>query len=315
MKRLTFPWLTASVAAATIAAYIVLERGLSRPLTVAVLRQDGAVTAWDHLHPWTLVWAIFLHWSLAHVLTNMAVLVLVGTFLEQEISGWIWLLAYFASGIVGNLAQSLRLPPHDLAAGASGAIMGLLAVLAVVWFRRRNWPRLAVLLVLAGLEFAGEFQAPAHIAITAHLGGVAVGLLLGWLVPTSRFRALPPSAIPGPVRRGAPSRSRASAPAMLQVMLDPFVPRSRRVRLYVDGVWLGEIGRREPVRAIALDPGTHLVVFSVGFVRFAFHVDANAGQMVTFQFHFRRLPRGPRITWKVETEVSPDLREEAFMNG
>lgn len=119
MKRLTFPWMSASVAAVTIAVYIVLERGLSRPLTVAVLRQDGAVTAWDHLHPWTLVWAIFLHLSQAHVLTNMAVLVLVGTFLEQEISGWIWLFAYFASGIVGNLAQSLRLPPHDLAAGAA----------------------------------------------------------------------------------------------------------------------------------------------------------------------------------------------------
>lgn len=57
MKRHTLPWLTASVTAVTIAVYSVLEQGLSHPPTNAVLRQDGAITAWGHCTcgPWCLL--------------------------------------------------------------------------------------------------------------------------------------------------------------------------------------------------------------------------------------------------------------------
>lgn len=318
MKRHMFPWLTATITAVTIAVYIVWEQGLTRPPTDAVLRQDGAITAWGHLHPWALLLAIFLHVSLVHVLSNMVVLILVGTFLEWETSRWIWVFAYLSSGIVGNLVQSLLLHPHDLAAGASGAIMGLLAMLAVIWFRRRsreNWPRLAVLLLLAGLEFVGEFQDPAHLAIAAHLGGVAFGLGLGGLIPARAFRPPTPSAIPAPVDRGgalAAGLLGEAEPAVLQVAMETR-GLGGRLHLYVDGAWRGDLGPRVPFFGIAVEPGIHVVVFAAGWSRFAFHVAVDAGQTVRFQCRAGWLMRGPRMAWT--TAGQPALREEASNDG
>ncbi len=320
MKRHTYPWLTASVTAVTIAVYSVLEQGLSHPPTNAVLRQDGAITAWGHLHLWAPVLAIFLHVSLVHVLSNMVVLVLVGTFLEREISRWVWVFTYFASGIAGNLVQSLLLHPHDLASGASGAIMGLLAMLAAIWFRRRNrenWPRLAALLLLAGLEFVGEFQDPAHIAMAAHVGGVAVGLALGCFVPARTFRPPTPSAVPAPVVQGRPSvygLAREAEPAVLQIACD-----TRRLgprwHLYVDGAWRGDVSRRAPFLGVPVEPGIHLVVFSGGWDRRAFHVVVDAGQAVIFHYRAGWFLREPRMTWKTASMGNAVLREEASNDG
>ena len=319
MKRLTFPWLTASITAATLTVYLVLEEGLVRAPSDVLVRQDGAVTAWSHLHPWSLAVAVFLHFSLGHVLSNMAALVLVGTLLEREMSRWLWFSAYMASGIVGNVVQSLLLPPHDLAAGASGAIMGLLGMLAVVWFRRRsrtNWPRLVGLLLLAGLEFAGELQAPAHIAMAAHWSGVAFGMALGWLVPSRMFR---PPAPPIPVRvvRDTPPTAILASktdPAVLQIAMCQTSGR-RRVQVYVDGMWRGEIGRRVPALTLPLEPSLHSVVLAAGWVRFGYHVALDAGQSAEFQCCFSWFGSHPRITWATEAETVPVFAEEVSDNG
>jgi membrane associated rhomboid family serine protease len=80
--------------------------------------------------------------------------------------------------------------PEQQAVGASGAIFGLLG-LAFAVSRRRHLalPRQTRMILgqvgsLLFINLAFTFFIPG-ISITGHLGGLAVGLVLGWLLPPS----------------------------------------------------------------------------------------------------------------------------------
>jgi membrane associated rhomboid family serine protease len=87
-------------------------------------------------HLWTLVTSMFLHGGFFHLFANMFSLFFVGNFLENLIGKKRFLWTYLISGIVGGLFfvfsaflfGNLTTP----AVGASGAIFGLLGVLAVL---------------------------------------------------------------------------------------------------------------------------------------------------------------------------------------
>ncbi|MBD3247369.1 rhomboid family intramembrane serine protease [Candidatus Pacearchaeota archaeon] len=85
---------------------------------------------------WTLVTSIFMHGSFFHIFANMFSLFFIGSFLERIIGKKRFFWTYIIAGLVGGLffiASGLIF--NDLntpAVGASGAIFGLLGVLAVV---------------------------------------------------------------------------------------------------------------------------------------------------------------------------------------
>jgi rhomboid protease GluP len=142
---------------------------------------------------WRLFTAMFLHIGPMHVLFNGYALVVLGAELERLL-GWARFLAiYILSGLGGNLASYAFGSSLSVAAGASGAIFGLIGALGAFFFRYRErlgaWgrARLGNILFLIVLNLAFGFIYP-RIDNWAHLGGLLCGIGLGWaLAPRYEF--------------------------------------------------------------------------------------------------------------------------------
>jgi len=97
-------------------------------LTPSLILSGGAI--------WTLITSMFMHGSFFHIFANMFSLFFIGTFLERIIGKKRFFWVYMISGIVGGVffvLASLIFGGLDVpAVGASGAIFGLLGVLAVL---------------------------------------------------------------------------------------------------------------------------------------------------------------------------------------
>lgn len=135
--------------------------------------------------PWRLVTSMFMHANFTHLLFNMYALLIFGPLLERRIGSKRFLLLYFIAGIVGSLAFAISSPLQP-AVGASGAIMGVLGMVIILF------PKLKVLFFFvipmsmrtAGILFAlidivGFAIGGTHIGHAAHLGGLAIGLIYG----------------------------------------------------------------------------------------------------------------------------------------
>ena len=85
---------------------------------------------------WTIITSMFMHGSLFHIFANMFSLFFIGNFLERIIGKKRFFWIYIISGIIGGLffvMASLFFGNLDASAvGASGALFGLLGVLAVL---------------------------------------------------------------------------------------------------------------------------------------------------------------------------------------
>lgn len=139
--------------------------------------------------PWTLVTHIFLHGSFDHFLFNMLFFVFFGPFLERKIGSMKFLLIFFISGIVAGIGWSFWSltagNPANSALGASGALSGIFATLAVLMPRLRVYLFFVIpleiwlaVILFALIDFLmiGSGDMIAH---TAHLSGLFFGLLAG----------------------------------------------------------------------------------------------------------------------------------------
>jgi membrane associated rhomboid family serine protease len=122
----------------------------------------------------------FLHAGLIHIGFNMYALYILGQLLEPAFGGFRFAAMYFACLFAGSLGVVLL--EHNVhAVGASGAIFGLFAA-AFVIARGRQLDQIAAQLgILLVINLALTFGIPG-IAIGAHLGGIAAGLLCGLLI-------------------------------------------------------------------------------------------------------------------------------------
>ncbi len=134
---------------------------------------------------WRLVTAPFIHFGLLHLLFNLWALGCFGPLAERLLGSLNYLLVYLLSGVAAGLA-SVAWRPDNNAAGASGAILGILgALLAVQLSVGKTFPirilrpiRNYTLVytgyaLLAGLVSQGVDNA-------AHVGGLAAGFVMGW---------------------------------------------------------------------------------------------------------------------------------------
>jgi membrane associated rhomboid family serine protease len=138
---------------------------------------------------WRILTAAFLHFGILHLVLNMWALYLFGPLLEQ-LYGHFEYLAIYLLCAAGGSVLTILVAPDQAAVGASGAIFGLLG-LAFAVSRRRHLalPRQTRMVLgqigsLLVINLAFTFFVPG-ISITGHLGGLAVGLVLGWLLPPS----------------------------------------------------------------------------------------------------------------------------------
>jgi len=131
---------------------------------------------------WTLVTAIFVHSGVVHLLYNLFGLALFGSILENVIGTKKLLKLFFIAGIVASLVS---LPFYSRVLGASGAIFGIIGMLAilrpklVIWLHGMPMPMFVALIIWVAIDILGIYF-PSGTANIAHLGGLAVGIVAGF---------------------------------------------------------------------------------------------------------------------------------------
>src|SRR5262249_40425295 len=134
---------------------------------------------------------LFVHIGPRHLLGNMAALLVLGPALVAALGPWRFLGVYVVAGVAGNALSYWVTPPDVVSAGASGAILGVLGALGgqrlgfAASARYKGWQVVAALLAYLAVAVGAE----PGVDTMAHLGGLAAGLVLGFVVPPPRERA------------------------------------------------------------------------------------------------------------------------------
>jgi membrane associated rhomboid family serine protease len=131
------------------------------------LKEINLIASPDNLfiHPEALLMSLFMHIGIIHLLINLIMLLYLTTLEIKKIR---FMLVYFISGIVGNMAAVLI---EDVAVlGASGSILGVLGY--SLWNQFREVYMVILLTVIPGLFIPG-------VSNGAHLGGLMTGIVIG----------------------------------------------------------------------------------------------------------------------------------------
>jgi rhomboid protease GluP len=147
-----------------------------------------------------LVTSMFLHGDFLHILFNMWGLFIFGRDIESSVGSGRFTLLYFLSGIVGGMAYVFYMLTYAAeydpraafvpAIGASGAVFGVMGSFAVLYPRRPVAfffyflpiiaPAFVAITLMGLIQTLLALALPfSSIAYTAHVGGLAVGMLMG----------------------------------------------------------------------------------------------------------------------------------------
>lgn len=123
----------------------------------------------ENYYVWTLFTSMFLHGGIAHLFFNMFSLYFIGSFIEKLIGRRRFIWFYLISGLIAGLFFStlsyffgfgvfskIFLDPNISAVGASGAIFGLLGLLAVITPRKRVYLIAGPLVAIVIQSIAGS---------------------------------------------------------------------------------------------------------------------------------------------------------------
>jgi membrane associated rhomboid family serine protease len=132
---------------------------------------------------WAILTATFVHASFSHIFFNMLTLYFFGTLCLQLIDTKWFLVVYFIGGIVGNILFLLIGPAYSIVVGASGAVFAIGGVLVVMRPSLRVYLYFFVPMPLwVGIIIGFLLTAfGGGVAWQAHLGGLAVGLIAGFI--------------------------------------------------------------------------------------------------------------------------------------
>ena len=138
---------------------------------------------------WRLGTAMFLHGGMTHILMNMFSLYLIGRGAEMYFDTRSYISIYIFSGIIGGLV-SLLVHPLSVGVGASGAIFGIFGALAGFFLAHKE------LIAVQSKAFMKDFGiiiainlvigfSIESVDVSAHLGGLVVGFIGGFLLSKS----------------------------------------------------------------------------------------------------------------------------------
>ena len=176
--------------AINVVVYIISLIGGENPLSPS---QDF-VLVWGQVNAfvfegayWQLFTSMFLHASIFHLVGNMLFLFIFGLRGEEMFSLSEFLAVYLLGGLVGNLVSlSFGIAPGGqvfVSVGASGAIFSLFG--ACVIYDRRS-VRQSILGALVYAFFLFFISTGPNVNILAHLGGLVIGLVLGYFFASRR---------------------------------------------------------------------------------------------------------------------------------
>ena len=128
--------------------------------------------------------SMFVHASVIHLAGNMLFLLVFGLRGEEMFSLLEYLGIYILGGLAGNVL-SLLMGPDLISVGASGAIFGVLG--AVMIYMRRSVGQ-SIMSALIYVFFLFTLNIAPGVNILAHLGGLVMGLVLGYILAATRKR-------------------------------------------------------------------------------------------------------------------------------
>ncbi len=165
--------------------------------------------------PWaTIFTSMFLHGGWLHLGGNLLFLWIFGNNVEDLLGGARYLVLYLGSGVAAALVQALAAPHAAVPMlGASGAIAGVLGAYLVtypranvhcfVWIVIFFWIVAIPAWILLGLWFAMQLlsglsadPASPGVAVWAHVGGFAAGIILFLAMRSGRVGLLQPRRTP-----------------------------------------------------------------------------------------------------------------------
>ena len=164
-------------------AYIAILSGNFTVIDYDVIRQYGQynsfVLSGGYLQLFT---AMFVHIDIVHLLGNMFFLLIFGLRTEELFTIQEYVATYFLSGLAGNLL-TLLFGPSMVSAGASGAIFGLFGA-CTIYIRRSVGQSIIGALLFS--FFLLMMSSGGNVNNLAHLGGLVVGLSIGYALATKR---------------------------------------------------------------------------------------------------------------------------------
>ena len=192
MKQKKFPWLTIALAVTNLAIWALFLRSDEQRaanlidtlaftparLTYAIAHHDTAGIAAETLRSGT---SIFIHeHDAAHVIWNMAFLLLLGLAVEKRLGLWRYALLYLGAGLVTSLVYWGICPDGLSSFGASSAVCGVMGAFIILCARERPVMTLIPVGCLA-LTVIGAIN-PNAVAATgfgmwAHMSGFMIGML------------------------------------------------------------------------------------------------------------------------------------------
>lgn len=156
------------LAAASLAVWAALASGLADAGRLS-LPSDAALLAAE---PWRLASYMFAHDSVAHMLVNIAVLLL----FAAHFRGGLIAAVYLAGGLAGAATYVCVYSGSGTMLGASAAVMAVVASAAVLYPAGKvaGIPLLRAAAALLGISLAGAFTGNTGGAL-AHVGGALAG--------------------------------------------------------------------------------------------------------------------------------------------
>jgi membrane associated rhomboid family serine protease len=129
---------------------------------------------------WRTITSGFVHVSILHIAFNMYLLFILGRLLEPAIGTVRFVFLYFAALLAGSFV-ALLFEPNAVSAGASGAIFGVLGATFVIARGRRLDSVAGQIGILILINLVFTFS-DGSISVGAHVGGLAAGVLCGFLI-------------------------------------------------------------------------------------------------------------------------------------
>jgi rhomboid protease GluP len=186
----------------------VLQRGFSDPVLVAYGAKLNYLIDAPNYQWWRVITATFVHIDLLHLFVNMFSLLILGPFVEKLYGSAKFIVFWVLTAIAGSVGHYLTLRPslaHGIigtfifrradgpAAGASGALFGLVGVLFVFGIKyRHELPEgfkrvfgMGMLPIIIVNLFIG-FVWRSFIGNSAHLSGLLMGAVLAMIVDYRR---------------------------------------------------------------------------------------------------------------------------------
>lgn len=190
LRRDKIPYVTLTLVFVNVACFLV-EQILTERRTSYLFGMYANALSVGPGALYRMVTSGFFHYGIAHLLSNMLALVMMGMELEWVIGWWRFLVIY-AAGLIGGSLMIQFLGGSGLHMGASSAIWGMMAALLIVVLRLHANPTGIMRVLVVNLAITFYFR---EVSWQGHIGGGIAGLIVSLLVlsirPPRRLRRRP----------------------------------------------------------------------------------------------------------------------------